>query len=125
MPQCLEHMAAGAGSSATGSEQQFAAAYPFLQQQGEGEAGAAGGQGAGLEGAATAAADRRLLLHFALQLMLYQSPSSKGPSNPLQAGRGPAPMDVDAPAAGPPPGMSRADVAAVEGKQAPAGGAGC
>ncbi|PRW21127.1 proteasome-associated ECM29-like protein isoform X1 [Chlorella sorokiniana] len=140
--QCLEHMASGAASSASGSEQQFAAAYPFLQQpqqqqqqQQAGEGEAAGGERppalevgstaapAAAAAAATAAADRRLILQFALQLMLYQPPSAKGPSNPLQAGREPAPMEVDAPAAGPPAGMSRADVAAVEGKQAPAGDA--
>ncbi len=132
LPQCLEHMATGAASSPAGSEQQFASAYSFLQQeqQQNGEGAAAGGEPEAAAGGAaalapagttTAAADRRLVLRFALQLMLYQPPSAKGPSNPLQAGRGPAPMEVDAPAAGPPAGMSRADVAAVEGKQAPAG----
>ena len=131
-------MASGAAASPAGSEQQFAAAYPFLQQAqqrdevagaaADEQGAAAGGEGAAAPAAntaaaATAAADRRLILRFALQLMLYQPPSAKGPSNPLQAGRGPAPMEVDAPAAGPPAGMSRTDVAAVEGKQAPAGAA--
>lgn len=64
--------------------------------------------GAGASAASpTAAADRQLLLRFALALMLYQPPSAKGPANPLAAaqaaaaggasgGRGPAPMEVDA-----------------------------
>ena len=138
--QCLEHLAGGVSSS-YGSEQPFAARYPFLQApDGGGGEGEGGGEGAG---AATASADRALLLQFALRLMLYQPSSAKGPSNPLAAaqaraaaaaGRGGAqPMDVDSSAAaaggaaaagapaGPPPGMSRQDVAAVEGKAAPTG----
>ncbi|EFN52702.1 hypothetical protein CHLNCDRAFT_138705 [Chlorella variabilis] len=128
--QCWEHMAVTGNSFARGSEKDFAAAYPFLQQPSPSEAGPAeAGRGSG-----TAAADRRLVLRFALLLMLYQPTSAKGPANPLAAAQaaaggggssnGPQPMDVDAAAAavaGLPPGMSRQDVAAVEGKAAPTG----
>ena len=123
-------MAVTGNSFARGSEKDFAAAYPFLQQPSPSEAGPAeAGRGSG-----TAAADRRLVLRFALLLMLYQPASAKGPANPLAAAQaaaggggssnGPQPMDVDAAAAavaGLPPGMSRQDVAAVEGKAAPTG----
>lgn len=111
--QCLEHMATPGRVSQ--SEQEFAAPYPFLRRGGAAEGAADGG----------ASADRRLLLQFALRLMLYQPASTKGPSNPLAAAqaaaRGPQPMDVDAAAPAAPPGMSAADVAAVEGKAPPAG----
>jgi hypothetical protein len=138
-------------SFAYGTEQQFAAAYPFLQQPAAAaaaEAPAAASEDAGTAAAAaaeraagstTAAADRQLLLRFALALMLYQPTAVRGPSNPLAAahaaaataaaGGGPQPMEVDtssavaaaAALAGVPPGMSRQDVAAVEGKASPTG----
>lgn len=90
-----------------GKEEQFAARYTFLASP----------------------ADRQLLLSFGLKLVLYQPPTTKGPSSALQAAQqAQQAMEVDggaaaaAPEAPPPPaGMSRADVAAVEGMQPPAG----
>ena len=142
-------------SFAYGTEQQFAAAYPFLQQPAAAAAPAAATEDAGTAAAAAtaaepavdsaaAAADRQLLLRFALALMLYHPTSVRAPSNPLAAAHaaaaaaaegggssgGPQPMDVDtssaaaaaaAALAGVPPGMSKQDVAAVEGKSPPAG----
>lgn len=152
---------AAPGTGASGGSGQAEAGEPGepaggAAAAGTGQAGANYGAGAGPV-SATAAADRALLLRFALMLMLYQPPSAKGPSNPLaaaqaaaagggSAGRGPTPMEVDAapgpggqgttagaaPAAaaaavaslqaGVPAGMSRLDVAAVEGKAPPSGG---
>ena len=124
--QCLEHMAAPGN---TGSEHEFAARYPFMQQPGSGGAEVSSEAGSDGAAAATAAADRALLLQFAQRLMLYQPATTKGPSNPLAAAAAavaaaaPQPMDVDGAAAlpPPPPGMSRQDVAAVEGKAASSG----
>eukprot|EP00878_Enallax_costatus_P020969 GHUV01022185.1.p1 GENE.GHUV01022185.1~~GHUV01022185.1.p1 ORF type:complete len:557 (+),score=262.61 GHUV01022185.1:128-1798(+) len=70
-----------------------------------------------------AAADRQLLLDHALKVLLYQRPSSgnRAPATPLglanAAAVGGAPA---APAAPPPPGLSSADVAALEEKGVPA-----
>jgi hypothetical protein len=141
--QCWEHMASGGAATVRNKEHEFAAAYPFLQSPAnkavagindEAEEGDSAAEVAAVGGAATAAADRKLLLRFAQLLMLYQPPSAKGPANPLAAaqhaaagggGGRPQPMDVDggaAPAsAGLPPGMSRQDVAVVEGKAPPTG----
>lgn len=85
-----------------GQEEAFAARYPFLSSP----------------------QDRGLLLAHGAKLMLYQPPSVRAPSSALQAAQQAQqaqPMEVDGPPP-PPPGMSRADVAAVEGKQPPPGG---
>ncbi|PSC71704.1 proteasome-associated ECM29-like protein [Micractinium conductrix] len=142
--QCWEHMAASTGAPPWGSEAAFAARFSFLARAGEASSGASVDAGAAAP-SPTAAADRALVLRFASRLMLYQPPSFKGPSNPLAAAQaaaaggngsgagagGAQPMEIDAagggaaaaaaPLPGVPAGMSRQDVAAVEGKAPPAG----
>ncbi|GAB4815511.1 hypothetical protein N2152v2_002557 [Parachlorella kessleri] len=102
---CLEQMSQQGNAFEYGQEQQFASRYTFLSP----------------------APDRQALLSFGLKLMLYQPPFVRGPSSALAAAQQaqqvqqPQPMEVDGGPAGPavPAGLSRADVAAVEGKQAP------
>jgi hypothetical protein len=150
--QCWEYMATTPGSSVgRSSEQEFATTYSFLRPTAsntDAEPGAAvdvaapngassNGSSSSSSSSATADPDRKLLLRFALMLMLYQPSTARGPANPLAAAQasaarsaaGPQAMDVDAAAAaavaGLSAGMSRRDVAAVEGKAPPAGGMWC
>jgi hypothetical protein len=60
-----------------------------------------------------AAADRKVLMKFFLQVMLYQPPVLRGPTNALQAAQQPQPVQVHGST---PAGLSRRATAAVEGK---------
>jgi len=103
--RALEHLAVQGNAFALGAPKTFSAAYPFLNSD----------------------ADRTVFLNFALRLVLYTPATVRGPTSALAAGRaataGSAASDAggDQPMAParPPPGLSFADVAQIEGKAAP------
>jgi len=115
----LEHMAAQGNAFAMGGPDDFAARFSLLRDD-DSSSGTT-------IAAPTAADDRRIFLHFAQRLMLYQPPSLKQHGSALAAAQAQMmhsvrsdAMEVDGPVLPPlPPGLSRRDVAAVEGKSPP------